>query len=486
MQPPLLQYRAFGKTGFMTPAAGFGGYRIDYRIAEHYDALVYAIRKGITLIDTSANYTDGGSELLIGKALRTVQESDGIGRDQVFLVSKAGYIQGKNLEIANQREINGKPYPEVVKCSKDLWHCIHPEFLEDQLHLSLERLGTGYLDGYLLHNPEYFLQYTPGQPVTELHEEYYRRIRMAFTWMEEKVKEGKIRYYGISSNTFPETAAHPAFTSLERVIAAATAVTTDHHFAIVQFPMNLFEKGAQTVQNQAGCTKTLLEYAQELDLAVMINRPLNAITSGRLTRLADFPVQAKVTDADVTHALMELREYEERMISEVVEGLPAAASDKYALKQCLSIGEYLSENRDSLTEYSHFIDVKRNYFIPRAGYVVRFVSGFSEAAGQHQDLIEGYSRLVPAAFARIEDRIAATSNARNLDLHGKLNRYLPGEVHALPLSQKAILMTVSSPGVGVALVGIRRQRYVDDVLSIPFGTTVNSAGFWKEPIPGSV
>ena len=97
MQPALLQYRAFGKTGFLASVAGFGGYRIDYRIAEHYEALVHAIRSGINLIDTSANYTDGGSELLIGKALRSVQESDGIRRDQLFLVSKFPLGRIENL-----------------------------------------------------------------------------------------------------------------------------------------------------------------------------------------------------------------------------------------------------------------------------------------------------------------------------------------------------------------------------------------------------
>ena len=36
------------------------------------------------------------------------------------------------------------------------WHCLHPEFLQDQLTRSLDRLQLETLDVCLLHNPEYF------------------------------------------------------------------------------------------------------------------------------------------------------------------------------------------------------------------------------------------------------------------------------------------------------------------------------------------
>ena len=48
---------------------GFGGYRISISSNEHYDALKKALESGVTLIDTSSNYTDGDSERLIGKLL---------------------------------------------------------------------------------------------------------------------------------------------------------------------------------------------------------------------------------------------------------------------------------------------------------------------------------------------------------------------------------------------------------------------------------
>lgn len=66
---PKLLYKPLGKTGFTVSACGFGAYRIDYRVKEHFESLEYAIKNGINIIDTSANYSDGGSETLIGNVL---------------------------------------------------------------------------------------------------------------------------------------------------------------------------------------------------------------------------------------------------------------------------------------------------------------------------------------------------------------------------------------------------------------------------------
>ena len=64
-----LSYAALGATGLSVSAAGFGSYRIDASSSAHEQALLYALRSGVNLIDTSANYTDGGSERLIGRVL---------------------------------------------------------------------------------------------------------------------------------------------------------------------------------------------------------------------------------------------------------------------------------------------------------------------------------------------------------------------------------------------------------------------------------
>ena len=95
----------------------------------------------------------GDSERLIGEVLASAE----VPRDEIVVVSKIGYVQGPNLDLAQQREAAGQPFPEMVKYMDGCWHCISPEFLEDQLGRALDRLGLETIDVLLLHNPEYFL-----------------------------------------------------------------------------------------------------------------------------------------------------------------------------------------------------------------------------------------------------------------------------------------------------------------------------------------
>jgi hypothetical protein len=64
----------------------------------------------------------------------------------------------------------------------------------------------------------------------------------------------------------------------------------EHHFAVVQPPANLFESGAMLTRNGISNNRTVLEFAREHDLAVLINRPLNAFYRELVVRLADAPV----------------------------------------------------------------------------------------------------------------------------------------------------------------------------------------------------
>ena len=201
---PEIKSKILGKTGFYASICGFGCYRIDDGIPQHQKALEKAILSGINIIDTSSNYSDGGSEILIGKVLNKLFSENKIIRENIIVVSKGGYLQGSNLKLGIEREQSGKPFTDVLKCSPDLWHCISPDFLENQITLSLQRLNLENIDVYLLHNPEYFLTYSIISEPERREREYYKRIKDAFIYLEEEVKRGRISYYGISSNTFGE------------------------------------------------------------------------------------------------------------------------------------------------------------------------------------------------------------------------------------------------------------------------------------------
>lgn len=294
---PASAYRALGRTGLITSSLGFGGYRIDDRTSEHTAALEMALLGGINLIDTSTNYTDGSSERCIGNVLARLR------REELIVVSKVGYVQGQALALARTREQDGAAFPEMVKYMDGCWHCIHPEFLADQLERSLGRLRVEKVDVYLLHNPEYFFtdaakRHKHGS-LEALREEFYDRIRHAFSYLEGEVRRGRIGFYGVSSNTFVVPASNPEATSLERMWTIAGEVAREHHFAVAQLPANLFESGAMLTQNCVTGNRTALEFAQEHDLAVLVNRPLNAFYREQLVRLADTPIRSPDVHAQI-------------------------------------------------------------------------------------------------------------------------------------------------------------------------------------------
>lgn len=283
---PLLVYKPLIRDGICVSGAGFGCYRVDVRVEEHQQALTTALLSGINIIDTSTNYADGGSEQLVGKILHELVATEKIKREEIVVVSKVGYLQGENYNISQERKQQGCAFKDLVIYGEGLEHCIHPDFLAEQLTRSLERLGLETIDCYLLHNPEYYLYWAKEAKISKAtaRVEYLRRIRRAFLYLETQVQAGRINYYGLSSNTFPRPASHYDVTSLADIWELAEEISPNHHFRVIQFPLNLVETGGVTENNQPG-NKSLLEFSREQGLGVLINRPLNAIRGEQLIRL---------------------------------------------------------------------------------------------------------------------------------------------------------------------------------------------------------
>ena len=331
---PATGFRLLGKTGLTCAIIGFGTYRIDDEVATHHEALKLALTSGCNLIDTSTNYSDGRSESCIGDVLTVLNADKKVLRESVVLVSKVGYVQGNNLLLAQEREKDQKSFPEMVKYMDGCWHCIHPDFIRDQIERSLQRLNVEQLDIYLLHNPEYYLtdatKQTQGISTEQFRTEYYRRIKSAFECLEQLVKEGKIGQYGISSNTFVSPADDPEFTSLDRVWEIAQSISQGnsqsismgHHFTVIQLPANLIEVGAMLEKNNGD--KTVLELAKELNLGVLVNRPLNAIVDGDLIRLADFETK---NSGDPKTFAAHVHELEQKFTKEIAPLIKAVSSE---------------------------------------------------------------------------------------------------------------------------------------------------------------
>lgn len=250
---------------------GFGAYRVRLA-APHAQALAHALSQGCNLIDTAATYGDGESEALIGRVLNERPEC------QAFVVTKAGYLRG---DAAGRIAQLGLPREAVVQASADSMHCIHPDFLRSQMQASCARLGVDRLDGFLLHNPEY--QFGDGKSEAALRAGR-ASIAKAFEFLEDCAREGKIGYYGVSSNALAGVVGGADAIKLDELLLVAQHVASDHHFRLVQFPFNLLERGAAQAQ-QGG--ESLISLAKRHGLVTFANRPLNALRDGKAVRLAD-------------------------------------------------------------------------------------------------------------------------------------------------------------------------------------------------------
>lgn len=457
----------------MKPAdIGFGCYRIDYRVGEHYKSLYRAIRGGITVIDTSSNYSDGGSEILIGNVVTDLINENKINRNDITIITKAGYIQGKNFKFATDRKRSGNPYPEVVEYSKNLWHCINPVFLQDQINMQTERLKQnhpgGYIDVYLLHNPEYFFGWAKKKndfiTAENVQSEFYSRIKKSFEFLEEKVNSGIIGYYGISSNTFPMNPGIYDFVSLEKIIRIASEVSSNNHFKYIQFPFNLLEPGALLEQNQRKNSETVLDVAIKNDLYVMVNRPLNAISSKGLIRLADFP-EDTFSDTDFLNQLAATSELENDLIKFRLEEYGVEESSRSKLKAILQIANLVKENWNNFTSIEHLNDIVENYFNPRIKYLYElFHSGQFDR--ETTEFFDNYLDELAVLIRMLSNIYRKRANRRNAYIKETVDSYLKKDLLNLTLSQKAVQVLRSVEGVGCVLVGAKRLSYTDEMLNI--------------------
>jgi len=133
-----MRYRELGKTGLRVSEVGVGAWGLggamvvggqpnSYGAADDAEAirmLHWAFEQGINFIDTAPVYGFGHSEELIGQAIRGR-------RDRVIIETKVG-----------EHHVNGQ----------QAWS-FAPDFVRQALDASLRRLGTDYLDLYLLHLP---------------------------------------------------------------------------------------------------------------------------------------------------------------------------------------------------------------------------------------------------------------------------------------------------------------------------------------------
>ena len=425
-----MQKRTLGKTGFSSSPLGFGTYRVNEAHPEHEKALLLALNLGVNLIDTSTNYEGGSAERLIGRVLKKWGR-----RDEVFVVTKAGYVQGDAMRVARERIRDGKSFPEMIQLTQDLWHCIAPDFLSDQLTRSLDRLQLPQVDALLLHNPEYFLKKNGD------HAEYYRRIRLAFEYLETEVASGRIRYYGISSNSFPDAAESEEFTSLQAILEFAGP-----HFALIQLPFNLLEGGGFLEENNFG--KSVLTLAHEKNLGVLINRPLNAFHDRHLIRLASFPSHENEDPShDFKNALRDGLAVEAKFQGhDFVE--PSRVAWAHIIKDHL-------QKIDSIDQWKEIQHYQAEPALENAYATLSKIPAQSAWVLLHRSAM---NEVFSALTLELESRAALISRQIQLALEKSSSSF---NIQT-SLSQQALQVYLSLKEISCVLVGMRNPNYVKD------------------------
>jgi uncharacterized protein YyaL (SSP411 family)/aryl-alcohol dehydrogenase-like predicted oxidoreductase len=466
----------FGQTHLTTSRLGFGSYRVNTSEREHREAMIKALREGVNLIDTSTNYMDGDSERLIGLVLRDLIKANDTLREAVIVVSKIGYVQGENLKQAQARERAGRPYPEMVKYGEGIWHCLHPDFLSDQLAASLDRLGLQTLDVCLLHNPEYFLTeaaHRGEQDLVAFRNIFYHRLEKAFAYFETQVAAGKLQYYGVSSNTATADPHDPDATSLSDMLKAAKAAAASlgqrhHHFAVLQCPMNLYEAGALLTPNTGDDhAHTVLELARREGIAVIVNRPLNAMPTkgGGVIRLAEFPIEGDPVDFDRQCQIVAALEDDYRKtiapaIQSSGRGMAPADFFPWACE--------LARVRTQIRGLDHWEQIEHHMIAPHVNQVVQAIT--RQASGEIADRWEAWrERYVPELLTLLRGlRREATERSRadSAATAAAIDPFLPMPRRQESLSRKALWVSTSTPGVTCVLTGMRTPTYVENALAV--------------------
>lgn len=155
-----MEYRNLGHTGLKVSPLCLGAMMFGAWGNTDHDDCVRTIHRaldaGVNFIDTANGYSEGESEIIVGKALRGR-------RHEAVLATKVFAPVGPG---PNERGLSRKA-------------------IQEQVESSLRRLGTDVIDLYQIHRPD---------PTTPLEE--------TLSTLNDLVRQGKVRYLGLSTNHY--------------------------------------------------------------------------------------------------------------------------------------------------------------------------------------------------------------------------------------------------------------------------------------------
>ena len=270
--------------GLCLSSIGLGTYlgnHDDSTDEQYREAIERAVESGCNVIDTAINYRCQRSERAIGAALQKLA-ARGFDRSEIVVATKAGFLPFDGAPPSDMRSYFEQTFVGTGLASAAEIvggvHCMTPRYLSHQIDCSLGNLRLDCIDLFYVHNPESQLGKIP-------REEFDGRLCRAFEALEQAVAAGKIRMYGTATwNGYRNAPGAADYLSLSHVVSLAEkAGGKDHHFKVIQLPLNLGMSEALSSTNQRvnGKEMTLLEAAQNLQIAVMCSA---SVLQGQLTR----------------------------------------------------------------------------------------------------------------------------------------------------------------------------------------------------------
>jgi hypothetical protein len=250
--------------------------------------------------------------------------------------------------------------------------------------------------------------------------------------------------------------------------AAKKAGVSSHHFTTLQCPMNLHESGAALIANTGPAEdRTLLQEAMHEGTAVLVNRPLNAMPAqrGGVVRLSDVTVDSAPVEFESQRQKVATLEEEYRK-----ELAPAVAHGGQGMlpSEFFRWAEELGRIRSQVQGLEHWEQIEQQMIAPHVNQVMRALSeAFTgTVAEQWEAWRDRYVPELLALLKALQREAAERSRLRAEELHRTLNPLLPEDKRKASLSQKALWILASTPGVTAVLNGMRSPAYVDDALEI--------------------
>jgi hypothetical protein len=243
---------------------------------------------------------------------------------------------------------------------------------------------------------------------------------------------------------------------------------TTHHFAVLQCPMNLFERDVSSRRNTGPQLEyTPLEFAQRERLAVLVNRPLNAMPSGAagMLRLAEMPLQGGAGSVDdALHAVAEL---EEEYQSKLAALIPYGGKGLQP-KDFFTWATELSAVRSRVQGLEHWDQIEHQMIAPHLNQVLQAVPQVVQgpAAEQWENWRDRYTPRLLALLGLLRREAAEKSRTRTGHVARRIDPLLPPPKRSEPLSRKALWVLASTPGVTCVLNGMRTVDYVKDSIAI--------------------